>query len=61
VIPFTVQKAAIVALLHHFSAHAHPICTILVRFIADGAYCGWVKPAQKGDERLFKKLARFSL
>jgi hypothetical protein len=53
VIPFTVQKAAIVALLHHFGAHAHPNCTITVQIIADGAYCGWVKPAQKGDESLF--------
>jgi len=61
VIPFTVQKAAIVALLHHFSAHAHPYRTITVQIIVGGAYCGWVKPAQKGDERLFKKLARFSL
>jgi hypothetical protein len=61
VIPFTVQKAAIVALLHHFSAHDHPYCTTMVQIIADGAYCVWVKPAQKGDESLFKKLARFSL
>jgi hypothetical protein len=53
VIPFTVQKAAIVALLHHFSALAHSNCTISVQFITDGAYWGWVKPAQKGDESLF--------